>query len=910
MGTAVLQQLQRALADRYSVERPLGQGGMAVVYLAYDLKHHRKVALKVMRPEIAENIGSARFVREIEVAARLQHPNILTMLDSGEVENLFFYVMPYVEGESLRDRIAQTGALPIPEAVRILTEVADALSHAHAHGVVHRDIKPENVLLSGRHALVADFGVAKASSPTTTGRQRLTRTGLAIGTPAYMAPEQAMADANVDHRVDIYSLGVMGFEMLAGKAPFAAGSLQEMLAAQVSEVPETVEKYRPEVSPALAHVVMKCLAKNPADRWQTADEIVARLEPLGSPSGEVSSAATVPLTAYRQRRRLWAAVVPGIFGVVGIAAVLLVATGRIKRTPFAVAVSDIAQVSANVGVEFQPALSPDGKQVAYVAGAIGAPHLVIRSAVNAGAGGQLVMQDSALGSAWRPNWTADGEFVRYQACPRGGPIRLGAGGAFGFGSCRPEEISRLGGASRPVAMAAGEEWAASADGSRIAWVRADTIVTALASGTEVRAVPIRSETGRSPLHSLSWSPDGRRIAYVSGNLSWLTSANVDVATVWVVDLDKGTTHRITDNDHLSVSPAWFDARHLLFVSDRDGPRGVYVVEVGSDGPRGAPRAIPGLSDPHTISYAPAAGRLAFSRFTTRQNIWSYPLGAPRPVSIRDGTPVTDGNHLIEEHDVSPDGKSIVFAGSFSGSLDLFRMTLPHGDVVALTTTPGSEDGPAWSPDGREIVYYTMDSGNTRQLWVMPAEGGAAIRLTEGPAMKHLPRWRPDGLAVSFSVSAGQETHAWLVARDSVGGPWHEPVQLADFRANAMDWATDGRSFVSSAVAGDFVDVTGDRKTSLRAWPAARALQLDRGAPLRYSRDGRTVYGVGNHADGRRGIWAIPAQGDAPPRLVVAFDDPAIVPLMGTGNLMSVGPDRLYLSLAQYESDIWVATLRR
>ncbi len=883
---------------------------MATVYLAYDLKHHRKVALKVMLPDVAQEIGPSRFAREIEVAARLQHPNILPLLDSGEIEDLFYYVMPYVEGESLRDRLNQVGALPIPEAVRILSEVADALDHAHSNGVVHRDIKPENVLLSGRHALVADFGVAKAAN-VTAGPQRLTKTGVALGTPRYMAPEQASGDPQQDHRVDIYALGVMGFEVLTGRLPFQARTVQEMLAAHLQEAPDTVEKYRPAVPPALSHVVMKCLAKAPADRWQTAEEVVEQLEPLRGPSGELTGAVTVPLSAFQARRKLlWAAVVPGIFGVIGIALAVLVATGRIRRAPFTVVATDIGRISANLGVEFQPAISPDGRQVAYVAGAIGAPHLVIRSAQNVGASGELVMGDSADFSAWRPSWTADGEFVRYRACPRSGPIRLGAGGAFGFGGCRPEEVSRLGGASRPLALVSGEEWASSADGSRLAWVRGDTILTSLASGAEPRVLVVHPGPGASPLHSLAWSPDGRRLAYVSGNLSWLTSANVDVATVWVADLDKGTAHLVSGNDHLNVSPAWFDDRHVLFVSDRDGPRAVYAVEVGPDGARGEPRAIPGLSDPHTISYSAASGRLAFSRFTTRQNIWSFPLGRTAPLSIRDGTPVTAGNHLIEEHDISPDGKSMVFAGSFSGNLDLYRMPLGGGDVIALPSTPGSEGGPAWSPDGKEIAFYTMDSAGARQIWVMPADGGAPTRLTSGPELKHLTRWRPDGLAVTYSQSAGGETRPFIVTRDSVGGAWRAPRQLTTFRANVMDWAPDGRSFVSSAVAGDFVDVAPDGRTSLRAWPAARAMRLERGTPLRFSRDGRTVYGVGTSADGRRGIWALPASGDGAPRLVVAFDDPAFIPLVGTGNLLTVGPDRLYLSIGQYESDIWAATLKR
>jgi len=206
----VLDTLRQALADRYAIEREVGQGGMATVYLAEDVKHHRKVALKVLRPEIAVTVGAGRFSREIEVAARLQHPNILPLLDSGEAAGFFFYVMPYVEGESLRERLARGGELPVQDAVRILMEVADALSEAHAHGVVHRDIKPDNVMLRGRHALVADFGVAKAVTEAT-GQQLLTSTGVALGTPMYMAPEQAMADPHQDHRVDIYALGLLGY---------------------------------------------------------------------------------------------------------------------------------------------------------------------------------------------------------------------------------------------------------------------------------------------------------------------------------------------------------------------------------------------------------------------------------------------------------------------------------------------------------------------------------------------------------------------------------------------------------------------------------------------------------------------------------------------------------------------------
>src|SRR6266481_4366473 len=231
--TDVFARLSAALAGRYAIERELGAGGMATVYLAQDLKHHRPVAVKVLRGEIAASLGAERFTREIETAAQFQHPHVLPLLDSGEADGFYYYVMPYVEGESLRDRLAHHGELPIHDAVKVLIEVSDALAHAHAHGVVHRDIKPDNILLSGRHALVMDFGVAKAVSEAT-GRQQFTTAGVALGTPAYMAPEQAAADPHLDHRVDIYAVGVLAYELLTGRPPFVGLTPQEVLAAHVT----------------------------------------------------------------------------------------------------------------------------------------------------------------------------------------------------------------------------------------------------------------------------------------------------------------------------------------------------------------------------------------------------------------------------------------------------------------------------------------------------------------------------------------------------------------------------------------------------------------------------------------------------------------------------------------------------
>jgi eukaryotic-like serine/threonine-protein kinase len=287
--------LRAALAGHYTLERELGAGGMATVYLAHDVRHDRKVALKVLREDLSASLGQERFLREIKVAAALQHPHILPLYDSGSVENLLFYVMPYVDGPSLRDKVAREGELPIGEAARILRDIADALTEAHRHGVVHRDLKPENVMLRGRHALVMDFGVAKALSEAT-GRQSLTTVGVALGTPTYMAPEQAVADPHVDHRADIYAFGVVAYELLAGRPPFTGASPQQVLAAHVTAVPESITTFRP-LPPALATLVMRCLEKRPADRWQSAEELVPQLEALMTPSGGITPTATRPVAA-------------------------------------------------------------------------------------------------------------------------------------------------------------------------------------------------------------------------------------------------------------------------------------------------------------------------------------------------------------------------------------------------------------------------------------------------------------------------------------------------------------------------------------------------------------------------------------------------------------------------------------
>ena len=264
----------RALADRFRLDYELGAGGMATVYLAYDLRHGRRVAVKVFRPELARSLGSERFHREIQLAAQLHHPHIIALIDSGEADGLLYYLMPYVDGETLRAKLRREGPLPIDTALHITREVADALGYAHRHGVIHRDIKPENILLADGHAFVADFGIARALD---SAAEQLTQTGFALGTPAYMAPEQAVGDKGVDGRADLYALGCVLYEMLTGEPPYQGPTQQAILVKRFTEPVPGVRAKRAEVPEWLERLVTQTLDKNPAERPVDASALTAAL---------------------------------------------------------------------------------------------------------------------------------------------------------------------------------------------------------------------------------------------------------------------------------------------------------------------------------------------------------------------------------------------------------------------------------------------------------------------------------------------------------------------------------------------------------------------------------------------------------------------------------------------------------
>jgi len=311
--TSFEEHLRDTLSNAYDIERELGGGGMSRVFIATDRILGRKIVIKLLSPELTESVNRARFRREIQVAAQLQHPHIVTLLSAGEDGELVYYTMPFIEGESLKSALEQHGPLPVKDVIRILYDVVDALAYAHARGVVHRDIKPANILRSSNHSLVTDFGVAKAINAAMPS-SAMTSTGMAIGTPAYMAPEQLAGDPAADHRIDIYAVGLLAYELLAGQSPFWGASPQAVMAALLTLDPKPLKEIRKDVPPRMSAIIMQCLAKNPDDRPTTAEALLTQLDMIATASGEIRTrehkvpkatptASTCPSTCGRSTTR-------------------------------------------------------------------------------------------------------------------------------------------------------------------------------------------------------------------------------------------------------------------------------------------------------------------------------------------------------------------------------------------------------------------------------------------------------------------------------------------------------------------------------------------------------------------------------------------------------------------------------
>ena len=868
--------LSAALAGHYTIEREIGAGGMATVYLARDVRHDREVALKVLRPELAAVLGAQRFLAEIKITARLDHPHILTLIDSGESDGLLWYVLPFIRGESLRDRLARETQLSLDESVTITRQVAAALDYAHRQGVVHRDIKPENILLHEGEAVLADFGIALAVREA--GGNRLTETGLSLGTPQYMSPEQATGDRQLDARSDVYSLGAVLYEMLAGEPPVTGPTVQSVIAKLMTERPIPLRRVRDTVPEEMDAAVLKALARTPADRFASAGEFAAAL----------SAARTAPPPRDRQWSRR-----PGYLVASGVAVLLLVvgAVMLARRPAPSLAIGRSEQLTADPGLEIQPAISPDGKLVAYSAGNSMRMRVYIRPV---GGGRTIPLSDDSGSVETDARWSPDGSRILF----------LTRGGV----SVAPS----LGGSSRPLvppsatAPVVAATW--SPDGAEIAFVRGDSLLVAEVAGGQTRLV----WAGAFDPHSCDWSPDGKWIACVQGNGASTRPGsqfgNLAPSAVALFPAKGGAPQRLLEPGAFNESPVWSrGGSQLLFVSNRDGPKDIYVLSLSSSGrPRGEPSRLTTGLGTISISLSADGRRLAYAVYSARANIWALPVPTGPAVTPSGAAQVTSGNQIIESMRVSWDGRWLLYDSNLKGNADIYRVPIGGGQPEQLTSDPADEFAPDLSPDGKAVAYHSFRLG-TRDIEAKPLDGGPREQVTATPAQESYPRWSPDGRAILFLDQAGPG--AVFVTRRGAAGQWLTPERLTSLASSAShaEWSPDGREI--AFVSGDSVQPG--------AWlvvmpaargPARRVFEPGAGIPaaeaVQWSPDGRTLYYKAHDALGRASIWGVSAAGGRP-RQLVRFDDP---------NWQSNRPDfatdgkRFYFTVEDRQSDIYVAEL--
>jgi Tol biopolymer transport system component len=435
-------------------------------------------------------------------------------------------------------------------------------------------------------------------------------------------------------------------------------------------------------------------------------------------------------------------------------------------------------------------------------------------------------------------------------------------------------VATLGGSVRSVDLP-GNAWspAWSPDGSSVAYIaRPDSLFTYSISDRATTLLAVLEST--FGFHSPVWSPDGRRIAYVHGTSSWLISFDINVSSIWIIDSDGGEPVRVTGGEFLDVSPAWLDDDHLLFISNREGLREVYVVDLGPTGPRGEPLKVPGVLDAHSISYSTAAKKLTFSKATARQNIWSYPIGSG-PESIHDGFPVTSENAVIETHDISRDGEWITYHSNLRGNSDIYKKPLDGGSALPVTDSPFGEYSPQWSPDGTEIVYKRDTGDGECVVMVVPDDGGIPTPIAGGLTSNANPKWSPSGLDVAFVSDLTGQSEVWIVSRDSVGGTWGEPSQLTVFECVLQDWAPNGSGVLCASPwpPEEIVLLSRAGEVAWRYDPVTAGLRMWTwwAHMSRFSRDGSTIYLSAYHEDGLGGIWEIPLHGGEPSLVVESYE---------------------------------------
>ena len=790
--TTSLTPLANALADRYRIERELGQGGMATVYLAHDLRHERKVAIKVLRPELAAVIGAERFVREIRTIAALQHPHILGLIDSGEVQGTAYYVMPFVEGESLRDRLVREKQLPITDAVRLATEVASALDYAHRHGVVHRDIKPENILLHDGTALVADFGIALAV--TQAGGTRMTETGMSLGTPHYMSPEQAMGQREITARSDVYALGCVTYEMLLGEPPFTGPTAQAIVAKVMTEEPRAPTNHRKTVPPHVEAAVLTALAKLPADRFESAASFARA---LGDPTFSVSS-VTVPVARAPARRRMSAVVLIGVALaalVLGASAAWLARPSPEQPTPsfhFYIK-GDSARV-----LTYDFALSPDGRALAYRARTPQGSQLFLQKFSELGPKPIPRTADASQGIFFSPDgsWLA---FVTDQAIKK---IRLDGSGL--------TTITTFNG------LYTGGSWGPD---NSIIFTRYDGHPYHVsAEGGGPTLVPLPAAPKGLTMVSPRFLPDGRAFL--------CTAFTGGAPRVAVVALPSGRVTLLGPG----LAPSYVEPGFIVFT----GLDGSLLLQPFSptrlDSTGGRRRIGEGV----TVYFGVDArfevsrtGTLAYGTVKRDQNSLDF--------LDRGGQGARLNRDPVWVPRISPDGRRIAFGrvGEEGPFADIWIYDRTLGTSQRLTS--GGDVGldyndPVWSPDGRRLALSAVN-GDTKDLYVMTAAGREKPTLVlHRPGEQWPSDWTRDQKELLFTDTPPNGKRA-IMAVALTEGAQPRPVVQTSYNATGGRLSPDGHWLAYDS------DETSETEVYLQPFPGS-------GDRVRLSSDG-----------GRFPVWA-------------------------------------------------------
>ena len=828
---------------------------MATVWLARDLKHDRPVALKVLHPTLSATLGPERFLREINLAARLQHPHIVPVDDSGESDSpiggagRLWYTMPFVDGETLRDRLRREGTLAPAQAVRIAREVAQALGYAHGQGVVHRDIKPENILLArDGSTLVADFGIARPVGAD--ADPGLTAAGLIVGTPAYMSPEQAAGGHGLGPASDLYSLGCVLFEMLTGHPPYQGGTPQALMAQHVTAPVPTIDA-RPGIPREVSRAVARALGKTPAERFGSAAEFADALRDAGN--------AGPPGT----RRALLAAAL----GALVLAGTLLATRRSREPQPAASARGGeavasgfsrkLSQITFGQGVEEWPAWSPDGNRLAYVAEADGFHQIFVRDLAT---GAERRVTADARDHI-QPAWAPDGTRLAYV---RAKPSR---------GRLEPNDLDgwyNEQGDIWSVELASGEESRLIEDGFGPSFSPDGTTLAFDAQWAGPRRIWIADVRGRNPRQVTAdssdavvhvqprWSPDGARLTF--------RRVEKTVSDVAVADVAGGGMFRITDDNVLDTDPSWSPTgRHIYFSSSRGGGLNVWRVPVAADGrPAGPPEQLTtGAGNDLQAAVAPGGGRLAFAVRGINADLWRLPVTGATGRPTGPAEPVLATTRVESRGAWSPDGGHIAFNSDRQGEMNIWVRSLRDGSDRRLTDGSGGDYQPTWSPDGTRLAFFSARGGNT-DVWTVEVGTGALARLTDDPALDTNPFYSPDGSRIAFVSDRSGGSEVWVMNGDGGG---QRRLTAVGVWGHFLRWTSDGRSIVFRGEGAQEIRIY---RVAVEDGALTRLPEVASGGHMSFSPSQALLLDVRNH----KVLWVHPVDGRTAYE-VFRFDDPEV-----------------------------------